>query len=159
MRVEIPSKYRTKKDQLGYIGEYLVRELFGGNLSENKFDMKKDIILNSGEFAEVKTQNRDKYRNMFTVNTMHSNQVEKCVNVQRLFFVEYDSSGAVKIWECTDREYTIYETRDGRLMAGWPIARMNLVKQIDDKELADQMKSLSQSRDFSLNSPYAFNKF
>jgi hypothetical protein len=159
MRVEIPSKYRTKKDQLGYIGEHLVKELFGGNLSENKFDMKKDIVLDSGEFAEVKTQNRDKYRNMFTVNTMHTNQVEKCVSVQRLFFVEYDASGVVKIWECVDRQYTIYETRDGRLMAGWPISKMNLVKQIDDKELADQMKSLSQSRDFSLNSPYAFNKF
>ena len=159
MRVEIPSKYRTKKDQLGYIGEYLVRELFGGNLSENKFDMKKDIILNNGEFAEVKTQNRDKYRNMFTVNTMHSNQVEKCVAVKNLYFVEYDKSNCVKIWECVDRQYTIFETNDGRLMAGWPINKMNLIHQIDDKELADQMKSLSQSRDFSLNSPYAFNKF
>ena len=90
---------------------------------------------------------------------MHANQVEKCVKVKRLFFVEYDETDVVKIWECTDRNYTIFETRDGRLMAGWPVSKMKLVREIDDVSLAGEMRSLSQSRHFDLNSPYAINKF
>jgi hypothetical protein len=122
--------------------------------------MKKDLVLNESNLnVEVKTQNRDKYRNMFTVNTMNKNQVEKCVSVDRLFFVEYDTSDTIKIWECVDRTYNIFETRDGRLMAGWDISKMNLLHEVNDIELLNKMKSLSQSRDFSLNSPYAIKKF
>lgn len=162
MIVDIPQKYKTKKEKLGYIGEYLVKQIFGGELSENKFDKKKDIISYEGEktiFTEVKTQNRDKYRNMFTVNTMHKNQVEKCVSVDRLYFVEYDDSDTIRVWMCSDRTYSIHETRDGRLMAGWPISKMTMIGILEDNELARQMRSLSQSRDYSLNSPYAINKF
>lgn len=159
MIIKIPPKYKTNKEKLGYIGEVLVKTYFGGELSENKFDMKKDITLSTGEMIEVKTQNRDKYRNMFTVNTMHKNQVEKCVNVDKLYFVEYDSSDTIRIWMCSDRTYTIHETSDGRLMAGWPISKMTMIGMLEDNELARQMRSLSQSRDYSLNSPYAFNKF
>ena len=159
MKVNVPSSYKTKKEKLGYIGEYLVKHIFGGVMSENKFDMKKDITLDNGAMVEVKTQNRDKYRNMFTVNTMHKNQVEKCVNVDKLYFVEYDDSNTIRVWMCSDRTYTIYETRDGRLMAGWPISKMTMIGMLDDEELARQMKSFSQSRDYSLDSPYAFNKF
>lgn len=149
----------TNKEKLGKLGEELVAKLFNGTLSTNKYDMKKDLVLNeSNANVEVKTQNRDKYRNMFTVNTMHKNQVEKCVSVDRLFFVEYDTD-SIKIWECVDRTYTIFETRDHRLMAGWDIKKMNLLHEVDDLELVNTMKSLSQSRDFSLNSPYAINKF
>ena len=159
MKIEIPPKYKTKKEKLGYIGEILVQMYFGGTLSEWKYDPKKDLILPDGLLAEVKTQNRDKYRNLFSVNTMQRNQVEKCCNADRLFFVEYDKTDTVKIWECVDRTYQFYVPNDGRNMVGWPINKMNKLVEIEDKELSDQMKSLSQSRDFSLDSPYAFNKF
>ena len=71
MIIEIPRKYKTNKEKLGYIGDYLVKHIFGGELSENKFDMKKDITLSTGEMIEVKTQNRDKYRNMFKIGRAH----------------------------------------------------------------------------------------
>jgi hypothetical protein len=150
----------TNKEKLGKLGEELVAKLFNGTLSSNKYDMKKDLVLNeSNTNVEVKTQNRDKYRNMFTVNIMHKNQVQKCVSVDRLFFVEYDTSENIKIWECLDRTYKIFETRDGRLMAGWDINKMKILADFRDEELTKEMKSFSQSRDFSLNSPYAINKF
>jgi hypothetical protein len=44
-------------------------------------------------------------------------------------------------------------------MAGWPVGKMNLVREIDDVSLAKEMRSLSQSRHFDVNSPYAINKF
>lgn len=150
----------SNKEKLGRLGEELVARLFNGTLSTNKYDMKKDMVLNESNVnVEVKTQRRDIYRNMFTVNTMHKNQVEKCVSVDRLFFVEYDSSDTIKIWECTDRKYTIYETRDGRLMAGWSIKDMDILLEVEDTKLASEMRSLSQSRHFNLNSPYAIHKY
>lgn len=153
-------KHTSKKSKLGDLGERVAAQALNATRNSNWWDPNGDMTLNeSGDESEVKTQRRDIYRNMFTVNTMHANQVEKCVNVKRLFFVEYDESDVVKIWECTDRQYTIYETRDGRLMAGWPISKMILVREIEDKSLAKEMRSLSQSRHFDLNSPYAINKF
>lgn len=153
-------KHTSKKSKLGDLGERIAAQALNATRNDNWWDPNGDMTLNeSGEETEVKTQRRDIYRNMFTVNTMHSNQVEKCVNVERLFFVEYDESNTVKIWECTDRRFTIYETRDGRLMAGWPVSKMTLVREIEDASLAKEMRSLSQSRHFDVNSPYAINKF
>jgi hypothetical protein len=160
MKLEIPSKYKTKAEKLGYLGEALVQHHFGGQLSEEKFDPDKDAILPSGQLLQIKTQNRNKYKDVFSVNVMSKNAVENCLNVDRLFFVEYDISSCIKIWECVDREsHIFYKTNYGDHMVGWPISKMTLLKEIDDKELSDQMKSYSQSRDFSLDSPYAFNKF
>lgn len=146
---------KSKKITLGDFGEQLAAQALNATRSDNWFDMKKDMVLNETlEEAEVKTQNRHKYRNEFTVNIMHKNQIEKCCNVKRLFFVEYDDTSSVKIWECTDRKYNIFNTSDGRLMAGWPISKMTLIKDIQNPEIASYMRSLSQSRDYDKNSPY-----
>ena len=143
------------KTKLGRFGEILAANVLNGTRTENWFDPEKDMTLNESlEKAEVKTQNRHKYRNEFTVNVMHKNQIEKCCNVDRLFFVEYDSTDSVKIWECTDRKYNMFTTSDGRIMAGWPINKMTLVKEIVDNKIAKYMRSLSQSRDYSKDSPY-----
>ena len=151
---------RTRKVTLGELGEKLVASKLKGTRSSNPFDMKKDMVLNeSQEEAEVKTQNRHKGRNEFTVNIMHKNQVEKCVNVKRLFFVEYDETDSIKIWECTDRKYNIFTTADGRHMAGWPISKMTLVEDVVNPELASIMRSYSQSRDYDINSPYHKYKY
>ena len=151
---------RTRKSTLGEIGEKLVAQRLKGTRSEDWYDDKKDLVLNETlEEAEVKTQNRHTGRNEFTVNIMQKNQVEKCCKVKRLFFVEYDDSEYVKIWECTDRSYNIFTTRDGRHMAGWPISKMTLVEDIHNPELASLMRSYSQSRDYSVNSPYHRYKY
>jgi hypothetical protein len=144
-----------KKVTLGDYGEQLASEALNATRSNDWYDMKKDMTLNESlEEAEVKTQNRHKFRNEFTVNIMYKNQVEKCTKVKRLFFVEYDETDSIKIWECTDRKYNIFSTRDGRLMAGWPINKMTLIKELIDKDKASYMRSLSQSRDYDKNSPY-----
>jgi hypothetical protein len=150
----------TNKEKLGELGEKLIEEYLKATRSKNRYDMEKDMIVNATQIkVEVKTQRRDIYRSMFTVNTMHKNQVEKCVSVDKLIFVEYDETDDIKIWECTDRKYQIYRTSDDRIMAGWPINKMQLLDTITDKELASKMRSFSQSRHFNLNSPYAINKF
>lgn len=149
-------KSQTSKQRLGFLGEQLVAKIFDATLSSNRFDSVKDMTLNESQLnIEVKTQRRDVYRNMFTVNTINANQVNKCVSVDLLYFVEYDKSNVIKIWNCTDRKYETYETRDGRLMAGWPISKMTLIKEIEDQALAEEMRSLSQSRDFNKKSPYS----
>lgn len=139
---------RSNRQKLGDIGEAIVAYYVDGVLSENKYDMKKDMVLSNGEFAEVKTQNRHKWRHEFTVNLAHSNQLKKCVSVDRLFFVEYDDSDDIRVWECTNREYSTFTTKDGREMAGWPIKYMTLFKTITEASLARRMRQLSQSKDY-----------
>ena len=160
MILQIPSKYKTKAEKLGYIGEALISHHFSGDMSDDQFDRDKDLTLLDGLKVQVKTQNRHTGKNVFSVNVMSKNAVENCMNVDRLIFVEYDATSCIKIWECTDRETRIfYKTYWGDHMVGWPIDKMHPLKTIYDKELAQQMRSYSQSREFSLDSPYAFNKF
>ena len=156
----IPPQYKTKAEKLGYLGEALVSHHFGGDMSDDKYDTEKDIRLLVGQNVQVKTQNRNKYRNVFSVDSMSKSAFENCMTIDRLIFVEYDASDNITIWECTDREnHIFYTTSKGKVMIGWPIDKMTPLKVIYDKELSHQMRSHSQSRDFSLDSPYAFNQF
>jgi hypothetical protein len=160
MILQIPSKYKTNAEKLGYIGESIIAHHFDGDMSNDKFDQEKDIRLLDHRKVQVKTQNRHSGKNVFSENTMKKNAIENCMTVDRLIFVEYDGSSYIKIWECVDRESrTFYTTHYGDNMVGWFIDKMILLKTIYDKELAQQMRSYSQSREYSLNSPYAFNKF
>lgn len=136
----------SNKEKLGAIGESIVAYYTNATLSENKYDMEKDMILENGKKIEVKTQNRHPWRHEFTVNTAYSNQLKKCLEVDHLMFVEYDSSDEVKIWECVDRSYNVFTTKSGRRMAGWPIKDMILYKTIVKPELAAAMRALSQSK-------------
>ena len=150
----------TNKEKLGRIGELLVASLENAVLSENKFDSVKDMTKADGTKIEVKTQNRHP-NGSFTIDIMHKTNLEKCINVDRLVFVEYDATDTVKIFECTDRSYHIVQTKPtqrepmGRLMACFPINKMTLLKEIHNPQLANQMRSLSGSRLFNKNSQYS----
>src|ERR1035437_9950264 len=92
----------TEKNMMGDIGEALICANFGGRLSTNKYDQEKDlIIVATGEKVEVKTQVRYRLKAMMTVQP---NQLRKCLEVDRLMFVEYDDTDDVRIWECVRRE-------------------------------------------------------
>lgn len=150
----------TNKEKLGQIGEKLVANLLNATLSENKYDTVKDMVELNGTNVEVKTQNRHP-RGFFTINVEHKVNMNKCLTVDRLIFVEYDASNIVKIFECTDRSYEFIQTKPttrepmGRVMAGFPINKMTLLKSIDDAKLASEMRSLSGSKFFSNNSQYS----
>ena len=115
----------------------------------NKFDSVKDGEDPSGKHVEIKTQNRHP-RGYFTVDITEGNmhQVNKCVNVDRLIFIEYDATNDIKIWECTNREWKEINVRNGT-RAGWGIRHMTLLLTIGNEEIANQMKELSSAAEFS----------
>lgn len=152
----------TNKEKLGALGESIVARLMNGVLSEDKFDSVKDMTLADSSKVEVKTQNRHP-NGTFTINAMHVTNANKCMNVDHLIFVEYDSSDIIKVYECVDRKnYKIFNTKptprepEGRLMMGWPINTMNLIKEIKDAATAQKMRDLSGSRLYTKHSEYSF---
>lgn len=152
----------TNKEKLGALGEAIVADLMKGVLSENKFDSVKDMTLADSSNVEVKTQNRHP-NGTFTINAMHVTNANKCMNVDRLIFVEYDAGDIIKVYECVDRKnYKVFNTKptpkepEGRLMIGWPINKMNLIKEIKDAPTAQKMRELSGSRLYNKQSEYSF---
>lgn len=136
----------NKKHKLGKIGEKLVADLFNLKESVDPFDVECDLRDDQGKTYEVKTQVRHPFKGCFTVNTAHMTNLQKCLNVDHLIFVEYNTDDVIRIWECTNREIDdIFKTRDGRTMAGWKINKMKLLKELEDSNLAFQMKSFSSS--------------
>lgn len=154
------SKYKTNEEKLGKLGEDLVAELLSAQLSENKFDSVKDMTEANGTKVEVKTQNRHP-NGSFTVNAMHVTNLNKCMSVDRLIFVEYDETEFIKVYECTDRKYRLVNTKptryepEGRIMVCWPINKMNKLAEIHNPELASEMRNLSNSRLYNKNSQYS----
>lgn len=154
------STYKTNEEKLGKLGEDLVAGLLSAELSENKFDSVKDMTEADGTKVEVKTQNRHP-NGSFTVNAMHVTNLNKCLSVDRLIFVEYDETEFIKVYECTDRKYRLINTKptryepEGRIMVCWPINKMKQLAEIHNPELAAEMRSLSNSRLYNKNSQYS----
>lgn len=142
------------RETMGSLGENLVSKLMGVVLSEDKYDTIKDGILPNGSEIEVKTQNRHPTKNMFTISSVYNGSlgltnIIKCFSVDNLVFVEYDSSDYIKIWLCTNRKkYDIFVTKSGKEMIGFPISEMTLLHNHYDPELANKMRSISQSSVF-----------
>jgi len=135
----------SNKEELGLLGEKLVSKILGGTLSEDKYDMEKDLVLRDGTNVEVKTQPRWKMANCFTIDETHTeNNIHKCLNVDRLFFVEPGLNDAIRVFECTDRSYSIRSPRGKRTYC-FDIDNMTLVKTIHNKEICDRMISLSKT--------------
>lgn len=138
------------KHELGFLGEQLVAKLENAILSENKYDSEKDMVDSKNRKIEVKTQNRHPYKNCFSIKADGLTNVKKCLTVERLIFVEYDKTSIIKIWECFDNKSSVfnYSTSSGKKMYGWPINRMKIIHTIDDSELSNKMRSLSNSKEF-----------
>jgi hypothetical protein len=142
----------TNQDLMGKLGEQIVASIFEAIISEDPYDMDKDMLLiESQEDAEVKMQNRHRAYNVFSVplprGNKYKNQVKKCVSVSRLFFVEYeiDGSDRIRVWECIDRNYIPYTTSFGQ-MAGFDINKMLLIKDYIDPVAAAKARAYSQAK-------------
>ena len=144
----------SNAETMGSLGENLVSKLMGAVLSEDKYDTVKDGILPNGSEIEVKTQNRHPTKNMFTISSVYNGSlgltnIIKCFSVDNLVFVEYNSTDYIKIWLCTNRKkYDIFVTKSGKEMIGFPISEMALLHNHYDPELAEKMRSISQSSVF-----------
>ena len=129
--------------KIGFVGEHLISKLFGGKLSLDKYDPDKDLVLPDGKHAEVKTQVRNVIQNAFTVSldTWTGNQIRKCVEVEKLFFVEYGTYGNIRVYDCSDRNYRTIKNQFGR-MAAFDVDKMELIADFKSK-YCDKMMELS----------------
>ena len=135
----------SSREKLGLIGEKIVAHYFGGILSENKFDEEKDMTLPDGSYAEVKTQIRWNLEHSFTVSsTVTENNIKKCVNVDRLFFVEPGRNKVIRIYECTDRKYKVKYPRNKKTYL-FDINKMTLVHSFTNEKIWNEMTKLVQT--------------
>jgi hypothetical protein len=135
----------TDQEILGDIGEVWYHAHFGGVPSSYKYDSNKDHTDKDGKFVEIKTQSRHPH-GYFTVNTSYKNQLKKCLEVDKLVFIEYSLSDIIIVYECVDRSYHTTTTSDGRRMACWPIENMNIITKCENKKLAALMRNFSKSK-------------
>jgi hypothetical protein len=135
--------------ELGRLGESHFKHVMKCILSEDKYDMEKDGILSNGETFELKTQCRYITKDGISYLTINVRQKTKCMNVDNLYFQEYDFTNYIRIWKCTNRKkYITYTTNAGNNMIGFPISEMELCYEEELPLLATKMRSLSQSQQF-----------
>jgi hypothetical protein len=139
----------SNKHRLGDIGEKIVAHLENAIVSTDRYDIVKDLTDDQGKQIEVKTQNRHPSMGVFSIGADKQTNREKCMNVDRLIFVEYDSGPDIKVWECGPRENAMrYRTNSMKNMIGWPISEMTLLHTVNSPELAFKMRALLQSEQF-----------
>lgn len=133
---------------IGDIGETIAADTFGAIRSTDRFDSKKDMVIDfTNETLEIKTQVRYVMKNVFAIDLKNRTNFDKCMTVDRLVFVEIPQSGTIiRMWECIDRKAgETYSTSNGKRKWGWYINKMRLIRQIDNAELVTTLKTLSSS--------------
>lgn len=130
---------KADKEKLGRLGEELVAEVLGGTLSADYYDDVKDMTLADGTQVEVKTQVRWKRENAFTIDdTITGRNLEKCLEVDMLIFVEPGKNNIIRLYECTDRSYTVKRPRGIKTFL-FPINRMKLIHETKNPLLCEEM--------------------
>lgn len=138
---------------LGKIGELIILKHLGGELSDDSYDYDKDLILPDGSTAEVKTQTRFKKVDAFTADVNRATNINKCLTVDKLFFIEFDYTDVIRLWDCVDRTYFLTKTKYGLEMACWPVQKMHLIHSFTNPILAYEMRKLSNSDLYDHNKP------
>ena len=137
----------TNRRKLGALGEDLFCLLEHCVKSSDPFDSVKDMVDSNGKNVEVKTQARYSSKNLFTIRADKATNLNKCMTVDRLIFIEFDQSDTIGVFECVNRaKFVQYTTLNGTPMLGWPIHSMLQLHSIKDKKLAEWMRALSTSK-------------
>lgn len=128
--------------KMGRAGETIVTNYFNRlgvmvEASVDQYDSEKDMLID-GKRVEVKTQVPFIKKNAFTIK---ENQLRKCLNADMVYFISvpnatyrHFSDGKVYCIESDKLQYTRYATKDGRNMVLIPIAQMEEVFELSDKE-------------------------
>lgn len=134
----------SNRRKLGALGEDLFCLLEKCTQSIDPYDSEKDAVDANGKTVEIKTQARYSYKNMFTIRAKTTN-LNKCMKVDRLIFIEFDNTDTIGVFECIDRsKFVKYTTSNGTQMVGWSINdNMSQLHSIKDKKLAEWMRFLS----------------
>ena len=150
------TRYRSEKtkannEKLGDLGVEVAADQYGADIFPDRFDIRGDMMIReTNEIAEVKTEMRFHQMDVFSIPLDNRINFEKCMNVDRLIFVEvplYDN--IVRMWESLKhlrREGTTYSKASGERMWGWYIDKMLLVRAKEHKELADKLREYSESK-------------
>lgn len=146
--------------QLGFdieplIVEFLESKGYIVKLSEDKFDMDKDLVLTLNgkiRFLEIKLQTKVHVFNSFTVpitsnenaSGVYHNQLSKCTNVDVLIFCQRPEpkDKVLRIYMAPPRGQRHFEIRqnskDMRYVAHFPIDKMTLIGIITDEEVVQK---------------------
>jgi hypothetical protein len=133
--------------ELGNIGESLVFSSLRKRhesvvVSENKFDSEKDGTVD-GLTVEVKTQVPIKIYKAFCIG---SDQVVKCLNADRLFFVKIAKGNLIEIYESLKprKPTSLFYNRD--VCYFFKLTDLHLYDTIEDESIASRMRQLSPSK-------------
>ena len=161
------------KDALGTLAERVVKEYFESlgskvEMALDPFDQTMDMLID-GLRTEVKFQtiyhyfksyDHEKAYAAFTVpvtvssHKVAQNQLDKCLNADRWIIVQNPSvklnQRTIKIWEAPPlgqrRFKLIRNSKDGRIIAGFPMSVFKLLIDIEHEPLYKRIKSLDISK-------------
>jgi hypothetical protein len=135
--------YTTNESKLGLLGELIIQEYFGGEMSDNVWDHEKDLII-EGEGVEIKTQARWKLKNAFTI-PYSTTQYNKCKNVPHLVFVEPGKNKEIRIYEDLRMQRDFNTTTDtyGRKRYTVNVNNTTLVHTLQEPEIWDLIMKYS----------------
>lgn len=133
--------------ELGNIGETLVFSSLRKRhesvvVSENKFDSVKDGIAD-GLTVEVKTLVPIRIYNAFCIA---SDQIIKCMNADRLFFVKIPKGSSIAIYESLKPRLPSCKPYNNDVCYFFKLTDLHLYDTIEDESIASRMRSLSPSK-------------
>jgi len=147
---------------LGDIAETVVSDYFTiqGNvveMSTNPYDQEKDMFINTVR-SEVKFETLYHKHNSFSIpimnlrtNKISRNQLNKCLNVERLIVVQNPSKDKiVTLWEAAplgERNFNLHANQhDGRLVALFPLETFTKIVDICSETLYNEITKYSFSK-------------
>lgn len=154
-----------RKRTIGSVGEQIVADFFiskgcSVEFADDPFDGEKDLIID-GKYAEVKTQTLYRHfignnRPAFTIpitslsGKPYHNQINKCMNVELLYFVQRPSAfdSSIKIYQAPKLGRRPIATKvnsvDKRAVCGILLQDLTLVGEIKDQDLVEVLREDSR---------------
>lgn len=142
---------KEKRSISGHLGELIVQEYFNINgynavLSEDDYDMEKDITLNGKEKVQVKTRYPHYQRNLCSTKIEDWKFIQHVDRLIHLLPPEEDNLN-FKLIEVIDKtKFKIYDTKQGRKMMGWCLStNCKVLKTFKNPRLSQIFRILSVS--------------
>ena len=137
---------KERINEIGKIGEKLVRNLLLKNnkivtLSEDKFDSVKDMIAD-GQTVEVKTLVPIRIENAFCIG---SDQITKCLNVDRFMIVEISRRDSITIYEFKNPRKPYRKLFNNDNCYFFKLTEHDVYDTIHNESIAAELRALSPS--------------
>jgi hypothetical protein len=132
--------------EIGAIGEKIVFDLLAAEhevfMSEDKFDSVKDMLADS-KTVEVKTLVPIKIFDSFCIG---SNQIVKCMNADRLFFVEIGKGNGIHVYESLKPRLPQRREYNSDTCYFFKLTELKLYGIVQSKSAANRLRALSPSK-------------